>query len=325
MSRLGRRAAIAVAAAVACSFALAQIDDPLEILRRCVSARGAVAFAGVRTVVIFEGGQKVRGVEQQMHCQAPHRMRIVVVAPERETGRMCLMDGRVHWEYDPGAGRAVLAQMPPPERVLQRRLEELDRIGRTMRLQYCGIETIAGRPAHVVKVYTPQGLPVKKSWVDTEHWIALKTQQFDSHGQVRSSAYFTRITFSPTFTPGTFEFEPPPDCAVIEASRAPERMSLAEAEQRAGFRAARPRYLPAGYSFQDDRVAVISISGGPALWLPFSNGADIFSLFQRAGAGPTDTLRHGRSITWQDGGYRFTLLGSLSTAEMQRVKTSIRP
>ncbi len=325
MSRLGRLAAIAGVIAAATAIALAQVNAPLEILRRSIMARGTVDFSGVRTVVLFEAGEKVRGVEQQVQCQAPHRTRITVIAPESEAGTMCLIVGRVQWEYAPNARRVVRTQLPPPERILQQRLRDLERIADNMRLQYCGTDSIAGRSVHVVKLYTPQGVPVKKSWVDTEHWIALKTQRFDSQGRVKSSAYFTRINYAPTFPPGTFEFEPPADAVVIDAAGAPERMPLAQAEQRAGFRAVLPRYLPPGYRFQNDRVAVIEVGGQASLWLPFSNGADTFSLFQRPGRGLAGTLRRGRSITWQAGGFRFTLLGPLAAAEMQQVKASIQP
>ena len=325
MSRLGRLAAICGVATVVTSFALAQMDDPLEILRQSILARGTVDFSGMRTVVIFEAGEKVRGVEQQVQCQAPHRTRITVIAPESEAGAMCLIVDQVQWEYDPDTHRVVHTQLPPPEHIVRQRLRDLERIGDTMRLQYCGTETIAGRTAHVIKVYTQQGVPVKKSWVDAENWVALKTQRFDPQARVKSSAYFTRINYAPSFPPGTFDFEPPAGATVIDAARAPERMPLAQAEQRAGFRAVLPEYLPPGYRFQSDRVAVIQVGGQASLWLPFSNGADVFSLFQRPGAGPTDALRRGRSITWQAGDYRFTLLGPLTAGEMQRVKASIHP
>ncbi|MGD9498085.1 MAG: outer membrane lipoprotein carrier protein LolA [Armatimonadota bacterium] len=324
VSSPGRLAAIVVAAVTA-SVVLAQITDPLEILRRNITARGTVTYSGVRTVVVFEDGRKLHGVEQQVQCAAPHRTRIRVIAPAEEAGRLCVINGQVHWEYDPASARAVRAYLPPPDQVLQQRLRELESIASRMRLQYCGVEEIAGRPAYVVKVYTAQGVPVKKQWIDTQRWVTLKTQRFDSRGVVKSSAYFTRITFDPPLAPGLFEFEPPPHAAVIEASRPPERMSLAQAEQLAGFSASLPKYLPAGYRFLSDRVAVIHINGRRALWLPFSNGADTFSLFQQPSSSSGAAVRRGRSITWVERGYRFTLMGPLSTAEMQRVKSSIHP
>lgn len=315
--------AVAVAAG---SMILAQSEiDPLDVLRRSIAARNSVDFSGVRTVVVFEDGRKVRGVEQRIDCDAPDKLRVVVLAPEEEAGRLCITNGHERWDYDPGIGRAVQAHVPHPKRVTQQRLRELERLAHRMKLQYVGTESIAGRPVHVVKVYTRQGLPAKKTWVDTQRFLPLKTQRFDSHGRMRSSAYYTSIDYSPTFSPGLFDFTPPADATVVQVPRPGERMPLPRAQQRAGFEAALPDYLPPGYHFQKDRVAVLKIGGRKALWLSFSNGADTFSLFQRPGSGPADPLHRGRSVTWEDGGFRFTLMGPLSDEEMRQVRATMKP
>lgn len=314
-----------IALALMGSAVLAQLTDPLEILRRSVAARGSVNYAGVRTVVMFEKGVKIHGVEQQVHCQAPDKLRIMIINPPSERGKLFLANGQEQWECDPYARRALRTQLPPPSEVRALRLQEMDRLGRSLRLQFCGAERIAGREAYVVKIYTPQGLLTKKIWIDAETFVILKTQRFDSRGRVKASAYFTRINYNPQFGPGLFTFCPPADCAVIEATRPPERMPLAKAEQRAGFRAVLPTYLPPGYRFQANSVAVIQLKGRNTLWLSFTNGVDTFSLFQGRGAAPVDTRRRGGALTWKDGGFHFTLVGPLSTAEMQRVRASIRP
>lgn len=325
MNKTGKAVAVVVALVAATGVIIAQGEDPFEVLRRSVLARETVDYSGLRTVVLFENGERVHGVLQQMHCQAPHRVRILVLSPEEEAGKLYLVNGNTQWEYDPAQQRAVRGRLPSPEQRLRRRINELTRLARSTRLQYCGIETVAGRPAHVVKVYTLEGLPLKKTWIDVEYFVPLKTQRFDSAGRVRTSAFFTRINFNPTFPPGIFDFTPPEGCSVVEASRAPQYMTLAEAERRVGFSAVLPSYLPPGYHFEEERVAVITVCGRTALWLSFSNGVDAFSLFQRQGGGPDDPIRRGRSITWKAGGYCFTLLGPLSADEMRRVKASIRP
>ncbi|MGC9316533.1 MAG: LolA family protein [Armatimonadota bacterium] len=325
MSRLQRLAVVAVTVAAGC-IVLAQTDiDPLEILRRSIAARTSVDYSGVRTVVVFENGRKVHGVQQRIHCDAPDKLHIVVVAPEEQAGRLCITNGRVRWDYDPDTGRAVQTHVPHAKLVTQQRLREMERLGQRMKLQYVGTESIVGRPVHVVKVYTREGLPLKKTWVDMERFLPLKTQRFDSHGQVRSSAYYTSIDLTPSFPPGLFDFTPPPDAKVVQVPSPGDRMPLAKAQQRVGFQAALPTYLPPGYHFQRDSAAVLEIGGRKALWLSFTNGADTFSLFQRPGSGPATPLHQGRSITWEDGGFRFILMGTLSDEEMRRVRASIRP
>jgi outer membrane lipoprotein-sorting protein len=325
MIKAGKMAVLQVALIAAAVTAVHAEPQPLEILRESILSRTTVDFSGTRTVVVFEDGAKVHGVQQRIDCDAPDNLRIVVLAPGDQRGKLCLTAGRDHWEYIPESGRAVHTELPPTEQIVQTRLTELERLAAHMKLDYVGTEPVAGRTAHVVKVYTDAGLPLKKSWVDTRKRIELKTQRFDSHGRVKSSAYYTSINFSPTFEPGLFSFEPPPGVKVVEASRPASRMPLEDAEQKAGFDAVVPGYLPPGYRFCASRASVIDVKGHATIWLSFSNGADTFSLFERPASGEMEATWHDRSVTWHDGGYRFTLMGALTHEEMEKVKASVRP
>lgn len=325
MMRFGKLTVVHLILIAAAVGAVHGAPDPLEILRQSILSRTRVDFSGVRTVVVFEDGQKIHGVEQKIDCDAPSNLRIVVIAPEDQRGKLCLTAGTEHWEYNPRSGRAVHAELPSPEQVVQTRLSELSELARRMKMQYVGADSIAGRPTHVVKVYTVRGVPVKKLWVDRQHYVELKTQRFNSHGQVKSSAYYTRIDYSPSFATGLFAFQPPNGATIVQAGCASEPMSLQEAEEKAGFDAVLPGYLPPGYTFLDDHAGVIAVDGKPTLWLTFSNGADTFSLFQRPAAGSMSPQWRDRSVTWQQNNYRFTLMGSLASDQLMKVKSSIRP
>lgn len=325
MMRFGKLTTLHVLLIAVAVSAVHGAPDPLEILRQSILSRTRVDFSGIRTVVVFEDGQKVHGVEQKIDCDAPNNLRIVVIAPEDQRGKLCLTVGTDHWEYNPGTGRAVHAELPPPQQVVTTRLSELNKLARRMKMQYVGADSIAGRSAHVVKVYTVTGIPVKKLWVDRQYYVELKTLRFNSHGQVKSSAYYTRIDYSPSFAPGHFAFQPPKDATIVEAECGTEPMPLHEAEEKAGFDALVPGYLPPGYRFLDDQASVITVDGKPTLWLTFSNGADAFSLFQRPASGSMNPHWRDRSVTWQEANYRFTLMGSLASDQLMKVKSSIRP
>ncbi|MBD3291664.1 MAG: outer membrane lipoprotein-sorting protein [Armatimonadia bacterium] len=325
MIRFVKLAAMQVVLVAAVAVTVHADPQPLEILRQSILSRTTVDFSGIRTVVVFRDGEKVHGVQQRIDCDAPDRLRILVMGPENQAGKLCLTSGKQHWEYNPATDRVIHAELPSTEQLVQTRLAELARIADDMKMHYVGEEAIAGRQAHVVKVYSQGGVPVKKTWVDTQQYVELKTQRFDSHGQIKSSAYYTRIDFSPTFTDDIFDFEAPQGAKIVEAQRPSERMSLQQAEKKAGFSAVLPNYLPPGYRFCSDRTAVIEVKGKATIWLSFSNGADSFSLFERPAEGTLEPVEHERSITWQHGNYRFTLMGALAHDELLRVKNSIRP
>ena len=297
----------------------------LDILKRSILAEGTVNFSGVRSVVVFEASLKTQGYQQQVYEKAPGKLRMTVIDPEAQRGRLCVSNGRIHWEYLPAKSRVTRRELPPAEQARARRLADLERLTARMRVEYLGTETIVGRTSHVVTVSAGSGSPLKKIWADAEHYLPLKMQRFDPQGRVKLSMYYTSINFQPQYTAGMFDFEPPAGCVVQASDDLPERIALSEAETRAGFKAALPKYLPPGYSFEAKRVAVIPLKGRKVLWLTFSNGADTFSIFQRKRGVALAPRQSGRSMDWAAGAYSFTLVGQISCAEMNKVRESVKP
>ncbi len=297
----------------------------LDILKRSILAEGTLNFSGVRSVVVFEASVKTQGYQQQVCEKAPGKLRMTVIEPEAQRGRLCVSNGRVFWEYTPSKCRGTRRELPPAEQARARRLADLERLSERMQVQYLGTEAIAGRTSHVVTVRAGTGLPLKKIWADAEHYLPLKMQRFDPQGRVKLSMYYTSINFQPQYTAGMFDFEPPAGCVVQTSGDLPERIALSEAETRAGFKAALPGYLPPGYSFEKKRVAVISLKGRKVLWLTFSNGADTFSIFQRPHGVALQPRQSGRSMDWTAGNHSFTLVGQLSCEEMCKVRESVKP
>ncbi len=326
MRGTARSASLALGILVAlATCAHAQVSDKaLNVLRQSILAQGTVSFSGLKTVVIFRGGEKVRGYQEQVYEKAPGKRRWAVIAPEDQRGRLCIRNGQVQWEYSPKHASVVRRELPTAEDLCAQRLTDLDRLRTRTRIQYLGTETIANRPAHIILVSTRQGVPVKKTWIDTEHYVPLKTQQFDCKGLIKSSAYYEAINYQPQYADGMFDFTPPAGCTVQNAPPPPRRMKLPAAEKVVGFRALIPRYLPPGYRLQTSQVAVTRQGGQVILWLPFSNGVDTFSIFQRPLGAPPPAGRAGRSLSWHVGDFSFTLVGGLPQDEMKQVRDSVK-
>ena len=290
MRRTTRRASLALGTLVAlATCAHAQVSDKaLDVLRQSILAQGTVSFSGLKTVVIFQVGEKVRGYQEQVYEKAPGKRRWAVIAPEDQRGRLCIRSGQVQWEYSPKHARVVRRELPTAEDLCAQRLTDLDRLRTRMRIQHLGTETIANRPAHIILVSTRQGVPVKKTWIDTEHYVPLKTQQFDCKGFIKSSAYYEAINYQPQYADGMFDFTPPAGCTVQNAPPPPRRMKQV------------------------------------ILWLPFSNGVDTFSIFQRPLGAPPPAGRAGRSLSWHVGDFSFTLVGGLPQDEMKQVRDSVK-
>jgi len=304
--------------------ACAQVNEQaLAILKKTIEVRGTVNFSGLKTIVLFENGVKVRGFEERVHEKSPGKQRVAVMAPKGETGRLSVTNAQVQWQYFPDKNKVVRRELPTLEQLRADRLADLDDLAKRMKIQYLGTETIAGRAAHVILVATQEEVPVKKKWIDTEHYLRLKTQRFDFKGRIKSSAYYTAINYQPQYADGMFSFDPRAGCEVCNAPL-PRRMHLRAAERVCGFRAAMPRYVPPGYRLQRKQVAVTPQEGQTVLWLPFSNGVDTFSIFQRPLGMPSPPSSRWGSLQWNRGKFSFVLVGPLPINEMKRVRDSVQ-
>lgn len=305
--------------------AQAQVSETaLAVLKQSILASGTVNFSGLKSIVEFQNGVKVRGYQEQVYEKAPGKRRWAVIAPEDQKGQLCIRNGQVQWEYFPDQGRAVRRELPPLEELRAFRLSGLESLCKRMRIQYLGTESIAGRPAHVVFVAASQGMPVKKTWIDTSYHLPLKTQIFDCQGRIARSVYYTAINYQPQYVDGMFDFTPPGGCVVQNAPPPPKRVTLRVAEKSVGFRAAIPRYLPPGYQLQADRVPLPPQGKQVVLWLPFSNGVDTFSIFQRPVGAPAPPGTSGNSLEWRLGDFSFLLVGPLPPDEMKQIRDSVK-
>jgi len=290
-----------------------------RVVQRSVQAGHEVPHQGYRNVVVFRQGQKVAGFIQKVWQGSGGRQRVVIVEPAEQRGRIEVCDGRSRWEYYPRVRKVIVSDAAGEHR--PNFAEMLAASGTSTRLRaiYLGDEHVAGRLAHIIQL-----TPVSKLWIDGEKFVQLKVQRFCPHGEITYSAYFTTITYQPTFSPDLFTFTPPEGTRIIRVPPALPRMDLKQAEHQAGFSAKLPQYLPEGYQLEYNRVAVVRIRGQHVLWLPFSNGVDRFSLFQGPRGLDMRTGRQRLGEYWVAGPFSFALVGSLPEDEVQKIKKSIR-
>jgi hypothetical protein len=191
-------------------------------------------------------------------------------------------------------------------------------------------EVVAGRRADVVAL-VPKGSdkPVRRVWVDQQRYVCLKSEFYDGEGHVTRSEFFERISFDPDIPPQEMALQPPPGVQSIVRPEPPQRAGpLREAQARAGFPIAvpQPEGLPAGYKWSPG-ASIILYQGEPVVWLRFSNGLDIISLFERrVQPGPPPMMGRGAArlpfIVWQEDPVQFVLIGplALQRADLEKIK-----
>ncbi len=319
---IGTIAAVITAVTLAVA-AWADEDWAWRVVERSVEAVQQVAHEGYRDVVLFRNGEKVAGFHQKVSRDRGRRERVVVLQPPSQQGRLEVCDGETRWEYFPRANQVIVSKVPPRRPLGAQEVQPHSGARSRLHAKYLGDGQVANRSAHIIELASHAGRPVSKLWVDREKFVQLKVQRFCPRGSVTQSAYFTRISFNPQFPPGLFSFTPPPSCRIVRVPPELPRMVLAEAEQRVGFKAKLPPYLPEGFALERDSVAVPRMRKHLVLWLPFSNGVDRFSLFQGPRSLEIGKGGKHRGESWTAGDFCFVLVGSLPTEEARKIKASM--
>jgi outer membrane lipoprotein-sorting protein len=299
--------------------------DGLQLLAAAARAEHDLTLVGNRQVTLWAEGQSKVTLQEQVVQGGGGRLRVKTLGPRGQAERLLISDGRLLWEYLPGQKRLLRHTLPNSRERARRLQQSLTLISSNLRVTYKGLNSIAGRSAHVVVLTNPAGDLVRQYWLDTHNSLELRVDVYQPGGGLYSRTLYTALDLSPRLSSQTFNFRPPAGLKVETAAAPASPLSLAKAEQQVGFSACLPTYLPSGFTFLHDEVAVNrqSPTQGPRLWLVFSNGVDRFSLFQsRQGCGGSS--RDGIAC-WQANGYHYTLIGNLAPGEITRLKASMRP
>ncbi len=300
----------------------AAAESALSILEKSIYADSRVPYSATVEIRVYRDGNNPRSHVQKVIHASGNRQRVEVVAPSTESGRLIVSNGTTEWEYHPRQNVARQRELLPVAQVERHKLGALRLVQRTLYAARVGEETIAGRRCHVITVSPPDGRQTrKKVWVDFHTHVELKWARYDPGGQIMMSGAMTNVDFTRRIDSALFKFSPPAGCNVRKIARA-QRMSLAAAEKRIGFRAVLPRYLPRGYALHSEQVGITQHSGRNALWLQFVNGVDTFSIFQCLRLPkPLDSGR--RATYWEAHGFSFLLVGPLPATERDRIRGSM--
>jgi negative regulator of sigma E activity len=151
-------------------------------------------------------------------------------------------------------------------------------------------------------------------WVDREFYLVIGTQVEDQSGEVVRSSRYVSLQLNPDdISPSLFEVRGKIRPAMRHSTC--NRMKMLK-----------PSYLPPGYRMIGS--SCLCMRGRDCAHLQFGNGANTISLFERkAGreAPPQPVASKVTNVlTWARDGMRFTLMGDVPKAELQRIAESVK-
>ncbi len=143
-----------------------------------------------------------------------------------------------------------------------------------------GTETVANRPSHVVKVVSRhKGNPWKKLWIDTETYMPLKKEYYNSDGILTTQTFYTDIRYDVSIEESDFEI--PADWRVIQRRPSMQRMSPERLAETLGFDVVKPAYVPPGYVLEGFYLAMDSDDEDErGAYVKYTNGLNTISVLE---------------------------------------------
>ena len=288
--------------------------DPWDVLEEKVKAEGTVRFSGVREVQTFRNGNAML-LRQTVQRETGDRYRIETISPPAHKGVLVVSDGVHRWRYDPRSRIAIQEQLPLRAEAEAQRLRRMRELRNQLLLTLADGGHVASRPTWLLTVTgRDTNALLRRYWIDQKTSVELKKELLTAGGAPTQREWFISIDYAPAFVGNEFAWQPPPNVIVRRLTQPLEELPLEHARTRVDFDIFNPppTSLPPGYQLIADEVAVFEEDEVWIAWLRFSNGLDIFSLFERrAPAFPVRTRHDALTSEWVAGQLYFTLVGQL--------------
>jgi outer membrane lipoprotein-sorting protein len=278
-------------------------------------------------------------------------------------GTLVVSDGDTFWLYSPndntvvtGSAADMKSQAPSTpagatqmlQDVIQQGLDAVD-------LKVLGEEQVAGKSTWKVSVAPKAETSAKLQlagvidgtmWVDEQLALPLKLA-LDAGDLGSGSLEVRTIEVNSGLSADLFSFTPPAGATIVQAAdlaakMAPKAATLDEARTSVSFTLREPSYLPAGLALSEVRVigtstVILNYTGGSAsISLVQSNGDVGNDRQPPAGSNTTQVTVHGQPATlitaegqgsllsWQEGGIKTLIAGTLSGDEAIKVAEGLK-
>lgn len=274
-----------------------------RLVRKAETAETRVSYEGVKSIRRFERrGHDEERVVRVQH-RAPDNTRIESMGGRGASVILRLGD-RMYW-----CGPGRLPRGPGRERAVER----LDLLLQNYSVRKLRSESVAGHGTLVLSIEPRHpGNPKKVIWVEPRSGLILKTQLFNSAGEITEESAFREVNLSPVFASSLFALSP--DCKPLQ-----EPPPL-----QPDFEPKRPAYVPPGYLLVRT-TAFREREGRLVAYMKYTDGLNTLSLFQtRSRPGESDRWFGFARARGTVGDLRFAILGDTSREELNRMAESLR-
>ena len=231
-------------------------------------------MAQAERMVSFSGREMVGGGDHSVEMLVKYDPRRGLRRESIPAGNLIVDNNERAWFLSTKDSRLVERESMQA-RMRDRWKNLLLQLGKTLKVERQGEDTIAGRIADIVLVKSREAIPgpSKRFWVDRETGLRLRIEERDPEGRIVFSAYFLSVDLNPTLRDIDFAAPtPPPGIKVIREKK--RSFTSFEDAGRAGFAPRVPGFLPGGYTAQGVDVS------GDGRWITahWGNGLSVISM-----------------------------------------------
>lgn len=284
------------------------------VLRKVIAASATLRYSGHRTVTVLRDGKVDRHEEVVM--RDGDRLRIEFPKGSPYSGQVIVEQGgqRRHWVPAENQVRLLPARR-------EEGLQRLRALARSGRIEVGPGERLAGYATREVTVRDGAGNVIQRLSIEPRTGAVLRRRIFDAVGTEVGGFVFTQIDFSPGQWPATlFQIERKGAEMVTPWDQ------LRRLAKRQGFS---PVGLATSTGYRLDNVRIAKLADGPVLAQTYTSAGGRVSLFQlHTQISPERLkllLKRGtlRSRSWTTGGRSFVLMGSVSEAELDKLRAAV--
>lgn len=313
-------------------------ERPLQWLQRAQQAESSLAVAGVRITEI-RLGRSTQRIEERFWRQGRRAERIEILAPPARRGEVLIFRGGRWVALRPDQKEAFeLPPMPLQGTQLLQKAVELLQSG-VLQSDPPTEATLLGRECVVLhlRLVRPDGalskpeekrppFPASVSlWIDKETGFVLRSDLAMRPNAPALRTEITRLELNPRLTPDLFTVP----AGIVVRPLGGEYKTVEEAQRAVPFPIRTPSYLPQGATLERVLVRRRPPENTPVVILHYQVSGTRFSVFQSRSKGNAEFPRPDRRperlnvYFWQDGDYRFGIVGNLPQSEIERIAKSM--
>jgi len=183
-------------------------EDPFEIIRNYEKNNGIVPFSGIEVSILFDDPNFEKTSIAKVYSNGNYLFRKDYLSPPFLLGRVVIDNGRYQYDFDPKINVVRIS----PSSFIIRTKDEIERQIKLIRKNYIvtieNEEVFLGRRVYVilfVSKYTKK--LISKMWIDSEKYISLRTDKYNSNGKIVGRTMFIEINFNPKFSENLFNLD----------------------------------------------------------------------------------------------------------------------